>query len=259
MEKSPEWLDDFIMTSFGQYQVMNQRDFVQKIKDDQSSLNQQNTLDNRKTVKDKANFEGMNDQTGEPFEVIVDNMKEQQKKDKGLQIEFSSGKNKEKYICASIEEFCDGRYAHLKAQPSLVAIAEEIGKDNAYIINFIETSIASSSDFVTIESALNITDKIVHESSINEQDYNKITSKLNYEDLNIYNTYLAQAKIEVKKSVHNVDYYLDYIKNFKEYKIASIPELQKRISSIGKFKEIRAELEQEFKKDSILKDIEIGE
>lgn len=259
MEKSPEWLNDFILTSFGQYQVMNQRDFVQKIKDDQSSLNQQNTLDNRKTVKDKANFEGMNDQTGEPFEVVVDNNKEQQKRDKGLQIEFSSGKNKEKYICSSIDDFCNGRYAHLKSQPSLIAIAEEIGRDNAYIINFIETSIASNSDSMTIESALNLTDKITNNSSISEQDYNKISSKLNYEDINIYNVYLAQAKIEIKKAVNDINYYMDYIKNFREYKIASIPELQQRISSIEKFKEIRAELEQEFKKDSILKNIEIGE
>lgn len=259
MSNSPEWLNDFIMTSFGQYQVLNQRDFVQKMKDDQSSINQKNMLDNRQTVKEKSNAEGINDQTDEPFEVIVNNDKDALKKDRGLQIEFSSGKNKEKYICSSIEDFCDGRYSHLKNQPSLQAIAQEIAKDNAYIINFIETSVASNAESLAIETALSITDKIIRNSSISEQDYKKIASKLNYDDLNIYNNYLNQTKIEIRKSVHDVNYYLDYIKNFKEYKTSSLPELQQRISSIEKFKEISAELKEEFKKDSILKNIEIGE
>lgn len=257
----PDWLNDFVTASFGEYQVLDPASFVQKIKDEQS-LNQQNELTkNMLNHDDQSNVKGMNDQTGDVFEVAVKTDKK--KNDKGCQIEFSSGKYKDKYLCSSIEDFCNGRYAHLKTQ-SLQIIAEEIAKDYNYIMNFVETSIASNSDSISIETALEVTNKIVNESRIADADYKKICSKLNYDDLNIYNSYIKNANIKVLAPVSQIEYYIDYIKNFKEYKIASqdlkqIYNLKNRIASIEKFRIIANELSEEFKKDSVLRNITLGE
>lgn len=261
MSRLPQWLSDFVTAGFGQ-EVMPQKDFVKNIKD-QQSLQQQNDFNNTfRNTEDKANAVGVNDQTGDSFEVVVVNQNKS-KKDKGLQVEFSSAKHG-KYVCAAIEDFCDGRYAPLAEQP-LQAIAETIAKDCVYISNFIETSIAGNSDSITIETALDVTSKITHQSSISELDYKKICAKLNDDDLEIYNTYLTHSKIRIAKPVSNIDYYIDYIKNFKEYKMAtedksSIESLKTRIGSIEKFRAIRSELLEEFSKDPILRFIDrIGE
>ena len=260
MSTLPEWLNDFVTANFGE--VIPQRDLVQNIKD-QQSLQQQNEFNNGfRNTEDKANAVGVNDQTGENFEVVVVNQNKS-KKDKGLQVEFSSAKNG-KFVCASIEDFCDGRYAHMIKLPIKDIkqhIANEIAKDCIYVSNFIDTSIAGNSETIAIETALDITSKIAHNASISELDYKKICSKLNSDDLEIYNTYLTHSRIAIAKPVSNMDYYIGYIKNFKEYKIAEkssaindevIKPLKSRISSIEKFKSIRSELLVEFGKDNVL-------
>ncbi len=259
--KHPDWLNDFVVAAFGEYEVLNPSNFVQKMKDEQS-LNQQ--LELTKNVlnhEDQSNVKGINDQTGDTFEVVLKVNKN--KNDKGCQVEFASGRYKEKYISSSIDDFCNGRYAHLKTQ-SLQTIAEEIAKDHVYVTNFVETSIASNSDSITIETALDFTNKIIKNSRLADSDYRKICSKLNDEDLNVYNSYLSNANIKISASNAQIQYYVDYIKNFKEYKIASqdkdkLIHLQNRVSSIEKFKTIAPELSEEFKKDSILRDIRLGE
>ena len=259
--KFPDWLNDFVTSSFGEYQVLDPASFVQRMKDEQS-INQQNELTkNILNHEDQSNVKGMNDQTGDVFEVVVKTDK--QKKDKGCQVEFASGLYKEKYLCSSIEDFCNGRYAHLKNQ-SIQLIAEEIAKDHTYVLNFVETSIASNSDSISIETALDVTNKIVSESRMADSDYKKICSKLNYDDFKIYNSYLKSANINVMAPVSQVEYYIDYIKNFKEYKMASqdprlIDNLKNRIASIEKFRMIANELSEEFKKDSVLRNIILGE
>ncbi len=130
--------------------------------------------------EDQANVKGINDQTGEVFEVVVKDI-DKKKKDKGLQIEFVGGRHGERYICSSIEDFCNGRYTHLVSQP-LQVVAEEIAKDNSFINNFIDISIAGNSESINIETALDITNKITKESYISDSDYKKICAKLNYED-----------------------------------------------------------------------------
>lgn len=258
----PEWLNNFVNASFGQYDVMNPKDFVQKMNDESENLQNQNLfkLDPHDPIE-KSNVEGMNDQTGDRFEVVVKMQKN--KDDKGMQIEFASGEFKDNYICSSIDDFCNGRYAHLKTQP-LQFVAEEIAKDVNYITNFIETSIASNSDSISIETALDVTQKISKNSCLADSDYKKICSKLNEEDVNIYNTYLKNANIRILAPISHVQYYIDYIKNFREYKLASantevISILQARIASIEKFKSMTNELSEEFKKDSILRNIKLGE
>jgi len=261
-EKFPEWLNNFVNASFGQYEVMNPHDFVQKMNDEQQSLQQKNTFnyDSKDTIE-KSNVEGINDQTGDRFEVVV--KMEKNKDDKGMQVEFASGDFKDNYICSSIDDFCNGRYAHLSTQP-LRVVAEEIAKDVNYINNYIETSIASNSDSITIETALDVTLKITKNSSISDSDYKKICSKLNYEDATVYNNYLKNAGVKILAPVSSVQYYVNYIKNFKEYLMASanpeaISDLQVRVASIEKFKSIASELSEEFKKDEILRNIKLGE
>ncbi len=258
----PDWLNDFITASFGEYQLMNQHQLVQQQLDSQS-LNQQNELNkNMLNQEDQANVKGINDQTGEVFEVVVKDI-DKKKKDKGLQIEFVGGRHGERYICSSIEDFCNGRYTHLVSQP-LQVVAEEIAKDNSFINNFIDISIAGNSESINIETALDITNKITKESYISDSDYKKICAKLNYEDLNSYNVYLKSANIKIAATQSQIKYYVDYIKNFKEYKLSSqdpkkIESLKSRIASVEKFKKIAKELSEEFKKDPILQNINIGE
>ena len=132
MNEIPEWLNDFVLKSFAGYEVMNQQDFVQKQKDEQS-LNQQNSInDTYRDESEKSNAIGINDQTGDKFEVVVNKMNKD-KKDKGLQVEFASGAKKDKYICSSLAEFCGGRYANLEGFP-LDMVANTIAKDHSYII-----------------------------------------------------------------------------------------------------------------------------
>ncbi len=259
----PNWLDEFVLQSFGSYDVMNQQDFVQKVKEEQS-LNQQNSInDVFRDESQKSNAVGINDQTGDRFEVVV-NKVNKNKNDKGLQVEFSSGMYKDKYICSSIDDFCNGKYSHLKNLP-IKSIAKEIARDNDYIFNYIETSIASNSESISVETAIDITNRIMKNSSLIESDHKKICSKLNCEDLNLYNTYLSNSNIRITKNSLELQYYIDYIKNFKEYKLASnnvknsLSLLSKRIISIDKFSNIKKELIQEFKKDPILSRINFGE
>jgi hypothetical protein len=215
----------------------------------------------------KANAIGVNDQSGESFEVVVEQKKAI--KDKGLQVEFSSAKGG-KYVCATLEDFCDGRYAYLAKLPLenvTQHIANEIAKDCVYVSNFITTSIAGDSDSIMLSTALDITSKIQHNSSISELDYKKIASKLNIDDQEVYDTYLTHSKISIAKPTSNINYYIDYIKNFKEYQVASeildksaISSLKTRISSVEKFRVISSELLVEFSKDPILRMIDkIGE
>jgi len=268
MNEIPEWLNDFVLKSFAGYEVMNQQDFVQKQKDEQS-LNQQNSInDTYRDESEMSNAIGINDQTGDKFEVVVNKMNKD-KKDKGLQVEFASGAKKDKYICSSLAEFCGGRYANLEGFP-LDMVANTIAKDHSYIINFIETSIASNSESITIETALDITKKIIKDSSISKSDHRKICSKLNNDDLTIYNIYLANSGVKIAEqpsmdTVSDLGYYMNYIRNFKEYVLAAddkeegLPLLKARIASIEKFNTLKDALAGEFKKDSVLCDIEFGD
>lgn len=262
----PNWLNDFITAGAGE--MMNQQQFVQQMKD-QQSINQQNSF-NTNMVNDtdgKANAIGVNDQSGESFEVVVEQKKGL--KDKGLQVEFSSAKGG-KYVCAALEDFCDGRYSYMSNLPLRNVpqhIANEIAKDCVYVANFITASIAGDSDSITLSTALDITSKIQHNSSINELDYKKIVSKLNMNDQEIYDTYLSHSKISIAKPISDINYYINYIKNFKEYQVAAenmdknaINSLRTRISSVEKFRVISSELLVEFVKDPILRTIDkIGE
>ena len=251
----PEWLNEFVNANFGQNQVVDQNSLVRDLNRDKSVQNQNDFNNYSRDTRDKeeaANIVGVNDQTGDKFEIVV--QMEKNKSDKGLQIEFSSGNFKDNYICSSIEEFCNGKYAHLKNQP-LKSVAEEIAKDVNYINSYIETSIACNSDSITIETAFDVTLKIKKDSSLSNSDYKKISSKLNCEDLDIYNSYLKKSNIRVLEPISSVKYYIDYIKNFKEYKMAEndiscVKELKNRIASIEKFRIISKELSEEFKKDS---------
>jgi hypothetical protein len=268
MRELPDWINDFVLKSFGGYEVMNQQDFVQRQKQEES-LNQQNTInEGYKDSDEKSNAIGINDQTGDKFEVVV-NKVNKDKKDVGMRVEFSSGVNKDKYICSSLSDFCGGRYANLEGFP-LEMVASTIAKDHSYIVNFIETSIASNSDSITIETALDITKKITKNSSIDKGDHKKICSKLNNDDLTIYNIYLANAGIKITDAtvadkVSDLGYYMNYIRNFKEYVLAAddkekgLPLLKARIASIEKFSALKDALADEFKKDTVLCNIEFGD
>lgn len=263
--KYPSWVDEF-MSAFGsQYDTLIQKDFVQqqtqqKERENMDSMNQLM----RNNTEDTAVENGINDQTGNKFEVVVKKDRDEKaRKDRGLQVQFSSGENRELYICSSIDDFCNGKYSHLKEE-SLDKIVKTIAKDNNFVLSFLETSVAANIEQIEIEQAIKIANSITKDYSILESDYDKLCSKLDEDNIKIFSNYLGTCGISIianRNSIKkDVSYYIDFIKDFKEYKTAeknrsfeNIKKLKNRIASIKTFEKVKSELNQEFQKDNILK------
>ncbi len=262
MDKAPQWIEDFILKSFGQTNGYNPSNFVNTM-NEQNDRNTQDAI-NKMWLNDghengSGNLKDQNNQDETKTEVNVKKIKD--KKDVGLQIEFSSGKNKEKYICSSIEDFCNGKYVHLKNEPENI-ISSEIMKDKEYILKYLDASMASNFDTITIESAIDLTEKIQVNSSLLENDYKKIVSKLSDRESFIFEQYLKNKNIKVKASKDKLKYYVDFIKDFKEYKIAAnnpssinIERLRNRVASIDTLNNFKEDLLNEFSNDEILNKI----
>jgi len=263
--KYPLWLDEFMSAFGGQNEILNQKDFVQQQNQQQNreNMNSMNELMKNNT-EDSAIENGVNDQTGNKYEIVVQRDRDEKaRKDRGLQVQFSSGENKELYICSSINDFCNGKYSNLKNE-SLDKIAKIIAKDNQFVISFLENSIAANTEQMEIEQAIKIANSITKNDSILESDYDKICSKLDEDNIKIFSNYLGTCGISVvsnRNSIkQDVSYFIDFIKDFKEYKTAkdnlnieNINRLKYRIASIKTFEKVKSELNQEFQKDNILK------
>ncbi len=265
-EKLPNWMDNFITGAFGSGDFSTQREMVQD-KKEQQSLNGQNAFnDYFRDDSGSASKDGINKETGERYDVRVKKEKitknKIEQKDLGLQIEFSSGKHKDKYICSSLDDFCNGKFSHLKNE-SLEKIAKEISDNNKFVFNFLEASTASLSDSIQLETALSIANNITHNAKLLDIDYRKLCSKLNLEDVETFDKCLKNAGISVIKNnlPNRVSYYLDFIKNFEEYKLAKnnssyVEKLKNRVGAITLTdKELKESLYKEFQNDEILKKI----
>ena len=268
--KYPHWVDDFLSAFGGQYDTLNQKDFVEQQNQNKDRQNMNSMNEFTRTNPDDAAVEnGINDQTGNKFEVVVKKDRDDKAiKNKSLQVQFSSGENKELYTCSSIDDFCNGKYANLKNEP-LGKIAKAIAEDNKFVVSFIETSVAANIEQMEIEQAIKLANAVTKEKTILESDYYKLCSKLDSDNIKIFANFLGACGISVVSNRGNakqdVSYYMNFIKDFKEYKVAKqtknsrdINSLKDRIASIKIFEKVQAELNEEFKKDEILKLI-IGE
>lgn len=287
-----EWISQFI-EAFGQtgdssnYFVRDQRSLVQ----DYVNTNGKNT----QTQQDENNeqsyhLDGKDPQTGEDFslDIKTDKLKPKDKREeewvkREMTVTFTSLNNKNKFISSSIDSLCGGRYSHLINEP-LPAVAAALVTDFNTILNYADSSVASYSDRITPQQAFRIARSISDNKKLSFFDYEKISSKLSEEHQDQFNDMLKSSSINIsyplntlekeiadKKAViesermenirlareKSINYYVSFVKDFKEYKLKNIPVLQKRVASILSVvdEDIRKDVIVELKKDSVTREI----
>jgi uncharacterized protein YeeX (DUF496 family) len=264
--KLPDWIEGFI-ESFGEFAT--QQEFVNSITDPSNPDNIDSAnlpMDETYTETDKNRPDSKN------FEVVVNKKKKKDKnttRNVGTTVLFASGKNKQNIVQADIDTFCGGRYAYLKDE-SAENIAKIISKDTDFISNYIEASSIKYLDDASVEEAINLINNLHIKDNMSVGDYNKISSRLNEDNVRAFDDYLIASSIRVSKPIReNVDYYLNYFKDFAEYKLASqgfnteynISQLKIRIASMEPaiVSSYGAEglrtLKSNFKSDQILKNL----
>jgi hypothetical protein len=245
--------DDFFKELFA-YELEDQRGMVKRLDDQIKENGVKSPFGEsiKNNTQNSANKSGINDQSGKPYQIIVE---KNNKNKENVQVQFSST-NKDLFIESDLDNFCNGRYASLKDE-NCEKIAEILDKDNNYIFGFIEATIASLKDNICIKQAESLINKVNDENFVLDSDYNKIISKLDNNDKKELNSYVSKNDIILISSSKKkeIEYKLDYIKNFKEYKTADINGLKNRIASVDMIKNDIKYLKNKFKKDSILKNI----
>lgn len=243
--KLPDWLDSFI-ESFGSENAKpsgyaTQEEFVKSISD---QTNSSNSSENGLPVDNSRPEISKNLNSKNNTEVIVQRKKDKTKdgyKDMGMTVQFASGKNKEKIISADIQHFCNGKYASL-INESIDKVAKIISDDSEFINKYIEASAVKYSDDADLEEVINLINNLNIQEKISHQDYRKISSKLNNDNIKAFDKYLEASGIQVINNNDNekINYYVDYIKNFSEYKLIksgidtskNMKKLKLRIASI---------------------------
>jgi len=233
--KLPDWIDNFI-ESFGE--GASQQEFVKSLSD---PANPENVESAALPIEDTYTERNNDKSDAKNFEVVVNKKKKKDNvKNVGTTVLFASGRNKQNIIEADIDSFCGGRYAYL-SNDSAQRIAEIIAKDTDFISNYLEASVIRYSDDASVEEAINLVNSLNIQSNMSVSDYRKISSRLNEDNVRAFDDYLTASNIKISKSMQeNINYYLNYFKDFSEYRLASmgvdidynISQLKKRIASV---------------------------
>jgi len=282
-----DWINNFI-NSFGANESYFYRDQADVYKDIQNGESQPTSADGDYNgggagkMEERHNQTGRNEETGEKYKVEVKNFdlsqknkkdkKEKEWMDRETMVTFTSLDDESKYVQSSIDTLCGGRYKALKGLSAKKIAAILIG-EHKNIFGYAEASIANYSSAIDAVQALRLAKTASTNNVINHADYEKIQSKLSGTFLKEFDRLLADTSIKVaypmpapiqkvadekeEKGPSFVDYTFDYIKDFKEYKIADTEGLRKRAVSVLSHLEgeDRTNLINRFKTDRVLKNI----
>jgi hypothetical protein len=275
------------------YLMRDQRDIVKEFGN--MSQQNQNQLNSQKDSQDNDAFrlESQDATTGEEFSVDIKSEKNKPKSKKELEwinrektVTFTSLTNKNKFITSDLKSLCGGKYAELTGKP-LQEIAETLASNYNDIFNYVDASIAQYSEKITPDQAFRVAKSVTSDNKISYFDYEKITAKLNDELSMRFNDMLKGAGIKIfypmiaferenleaanKKQLaekdnmerqsslerknKEINYYVNYIKDFKEYKLGNKNGLEVRMASVINLlnKDIKESVLAEFKKDPIFK------
>jgi len=289
-----DWISEFI-TAFGQtgngdsanYFVRDQKSLVQ----DYVNTNGKNTQTTQNERDEQSyHLDGKDPNTGEDFalDIKTDKLKPKSKQEeewvrREMTVTFTSLKNKDKFISASIDNLCGGRYAHLIDQP-LPVVAATLVVDFSDILNYADSSVASYADRITPQQAYRIARTVTNNKKISYFDYEKITSKLGSDHqeqfndmlkaenihiaypINVLDKELADKKVAVEKERvatakanrdKSINYYVNFVKDFQEYKLRNLPVLKARVASILSVVDegIKNDVIAELKKDAVIQAI----
>lgn len=281
-----DWLNQFIM-SFGSGEdgqnknmYRDQRDVVRDFNTNNpgwsgpGNTNDQNTgsQTSRGDSEEESTEVGKSEETGETYEVKVKTLtkklndaKEKEWKERELTVTFTSLDEKDKVIHSNIDYLCGGRYATLKNLP-VRELAQYFAKEYDKVFKYADASIANYSEVIDPRQAFRLAKSVSENKIISHVDYEKLCSKLDGKMLGDFDNLLAEARIKVAFPISGMkkesaktenSYYMEYIKDFKEYKTANIHALRIRVSSIIRQlpEEEKRDLLNQFEKDDILKTI----
>lgn len=229
---------------------------------------------------------GKDPQTGEDFALDIksDKLKPKNKREeewirREMTVTFTSLNNKDKFISSSIDNLCGGRYAHLIDQP-LPVVAATLIPDLGEILRYADSSVASHSDRITPQQAFRIARSVSDGKKMSYIDYEKITSKLSRDHQYQFNDLLKSSSIKISYPINllekeliekrakiqatkiekaeldrkkSINYYVDFIKSFKEYKLNEVAGLKQRVASVLSVVDqgLKNEVIDELKKDSV--------
>ena len=276
-----DWLSQFIL-SFGaegdssSYTYRDQKDVVRDFKQNNPGWSnpEQNSNIRNNEMEEESTEIGKDEETGEAYEVKVKSLNKKINKDKEdewrqreLTITFTSLDEKDKVIHSHIDYLCGGRYAGLK-NLSTSELAHYFSKECGKVFKYADASIANYSEIIDPRQALRLAKSISERQIISHVDYEKLCSKLNKKMIGQFDNLLAEAKIKIAYPIIGMkkeavieepkeNYYLNYIKDFKEYKTANIHALRIRVSSIlnQMSEQDKKDLMNEIGQDPVLKTI----
>lgn len=269
IKKDNEFEQSFI-EAFGQqvqqpqYLPRDPRDIVRDY--ERNNRNQINESEHAQQDEIEQNTQyGHSEQTGERFEVDVKTIKQKPPKDalekewmkREMMVTFTSLDDSNKVICSTLSSLCGGRYASLTYLP-VVEVAEHLSKEYDKVVAYADASLARYSEIIDSKQAFRVARSIAENNIITHGDYEKLKSKLSSYFEKEFDNMLAEAKIKIAYPItqsKNFDFYINYVKDLKEYQLRNMPALRPRIASMLSAMEDseRAVVLEKFKEDEFLK------
>jgi hypothetical protein len=263
-----DWLDKFISSFAAEtYQYRDQKDVYRDTQQGTTGVNQEKV--NPSSKQDDGQMQkieredGVDETTGEEFTVEVHkySLKPKDPKDKQerdwvaqeAMVTITSLDDEARSIHSNLSDLCNGRYANL-IELSSSDIAKKLVTCHKEIFGHIEASMANYSNVINADSAMRLVQAATSLGAINFNDYNSIRNKVESGQVENFDRLITKANIQFSGRTSNTDYYMDYIRDLKEYKTANMQELKPRIANIlGAMRpELRNELIKKLSQDSIL-------
>ena len=267
------WLDKFVSAFAAEqdpYLYRDQKDVYRDTQQGTTGINQekanptsgQGSSDSNDTHKET----GRNEDTDENFSVEVKkySLKPKNPKDdiekKWLTQEtivtFTSLSDESRSICSDLSDLCNGRFSYMSNLPSS-EIAKGLASHHKEIFGHIEASLASYSSAIDATHALRLATDVSFNNMIHRSDYERIRNKVETSQLKEFDNLIVSAGITTSPVKPLDDYYVNYIKDFMEYKTENIAGLRKRVrvilGSIGQEK--KNQLLEKFNEDPILSNL----
>jgi hypothetical protein len=217
---------------------------------------------------DEGSFIGQSERDGEKFEVKVKSVSPKDKKEKEwlereMMVTFTSLEDRGKVVASTLSSLCGGRFANLSSLPA-GEVAEALSRECDMVFTYADASMAVYSDSIDAQQAFRIARSVSEKNIISSADYEKIKSKLSPYFEREFENLLATAKLKIAYPISSVlpasknntsEYFVDYLRDTKEYKMGNMFGLRIRIASVLNSVDegMRQELLSKFKEDQLLK------
>lgn len=254
----------------GQYLYRDQKDIVRDYNRNKNVEKSNEVSEIYRNELEEHTQVGTSKDTGERFEINVKTFKpkddrEREWIEREMMVSFTSLDDESKKVVSTLSGLCRGKYASYKSLPAN-EVADHLSKECDFVFKYAEASMAIYSDIIDAKQAFRIAKSIAEKNIISNIDYEKIQSKLLPTACSEFDRLLGDARICVAYPVDDniktadakdVDYYINYIKDLKEYRLGDTDGLRNRVASIlaQSDQDTRVGLILQIKKDASLKNI----